>query len=276
MGFLAYVKYLVGIDSERRVSRRTEALAARCLATREIEGQYETNDETDVVFDNWTGRARDGPASSEAAYEEAVNARPYGCSAVQGTRRQPEQSAWNWFQAFQGVPESNPDEVTIEEIFHPPKLVFGTVPDDLDRLETPANADAGIQTEPEVAESVSPKVRSDADRSRISRLASAAAKVKFGLPKCTEANMLVVGKFIRDWLDERGVRPSHIEHIAPIATALVFVPTRADVEARAILASRPVVQAFEAYNATYWSESQPLWWKPSTWFGRAYARPFAG
>lgn len=120
--------------------------------------------------------------------------------------------------------------------------------------------------------------RKKSDVARMVRLASAAARAKFGLPKATEANLLVVGKFIRDWLEDYGMRPTHIAGIAPLATSLTFIPSRSDVLMRQMLASEAAINMTNEHNAAHYSVAQFSWLRPSTWLGlgRAYARPFAG
>lgn len=89
--------------------------------------------------------------------------------------------------------------------------------------------------------------RDPALRMRIARAAAMEVKAKVGLLKDTEANNLVAGRIIRDYLKERGLRPSHIAQIAPIATVLALMPMRADVEARKMRATAQAYERGEEY-----------------------------
>lgn len=57
------------------------------------------------------------------------------------------------------------------------------------------------------------------------------AKSEFGLLKRTEANRLMVRKFMRDHMREHGVRPSHIAAHLDKSVAIFFIPTKMDIEA---------------------------------------------
>lgn len=59
-------------------------------------------------------------------------------------------------------------------------------------------------------------------------------KAKFGTPTRCEANRLVVRKFLYDTCREDGLVARHINEHIDIATALVFVPSRRELEAAAI------------------------------------------
>jgi hypothetical protein len=56
-------------------------------------------------------------------------------------------------------------------------------------------------------------------------LAVQEARTIYGVVNDNRANRLVVSKFIRDWMRERGMRPSHIVKYSVIAIELFFVPT---------------------------------------------------
>lgn len=95
-------------------------------------------------------------------------------------------------------------------------------------------------------------------RMRCARQCAWYVKSKVGLPKRTEANREMVSRLARDWLRDRGLRPSHICRVAPIATALVFVPSADDVDARQIDACTAAVDAREAYEAG-WADRRFTW-----------------
>lgn len=89
--------------------------------------------------------------------------------------------------------------------------------------------------------------RDPALRMRIARAAAMEVKAKVGLLKDTEANNLVVGRIVRDYLAARGLRPTHIAQIAPMATVLALTPMRADVEARMMRATAVAYERSEEY-----------------------------
>jgi hypothetical protein len=60
-------------------------------------------------------------------------------------------------------------------------------------------------------------------------------KAKFGCPKVTEANRLTIRKFLYDLCRERGLIARHIADHLDVATALVLVPSRVEIQAAAIL-----------------------------------------
>lgn len=91
------------------------------------------------------------------------------------------------------------------------------------------------------------------------------AKGEFGLMKRTEANRLVVQHWIRDKMKEHGVRPSHLSQLLPIAVAVAFLPTRADIMAAQILGSSTFAAKEE--EAHGWGHVV------AGWFGATVRRP---
>lgn len=77
-----------------------------------------------------------------------------------------------------------------------------------------------------------------------------AAKAEFGLLKRTEANRLVVQKFIRDAMRDRNMRPTHIAWYLPLAVEAAFIPTRYDILAKKIAATDAVAE-IEARNGPW-------------------------
>jgi siderophore synthetase component len=59
-------------------------------------------------------------------------------------------------------------------------------------------------------------------------------KAKFATPQRTEANKLVVRKYLYDLCRERGLLARHINDHLDIATNLVFVPSRDELTGLAI------------------------------------------
>lgn len=91
-------------------------------------------------------------------------------------------------------------------------------------------------------------------RNRAARRAAAHVRAKVGLLKRTEANDLVVGRLLRDYLSEKGVRPTHVVAIEPIARTYYYMPTTEDIYARQLDASRSAVEQRARYEATYYTD----------------------
>lgn len=83
-------------------------------------------------------------------------------------------------------------------------------------------------------------------------------KSQMGPVKRTEANRLVAARIARDYLKDRGVRPTHMNQIIPIALALVFTPTEADILEQQLMGSTAFVEADEDHTATYHSRGSGL------------------
>lgn len=63
------------------------------------------------------------------------------------------------------------------------------------------------------------------------------AKAEFGPLRRTEANRLMVRKYLRDTMREHGLRPSHISKHLDVVVRMVFIPSRAEIDAHRIGAS---------------------------------------
>lgn len=98
------------------------------------------------------------------------------------------------------------------------------------------------------------RLQSKSGRQAAAKRAASHVRAKIGLPEYRQANVMVASRLVRDYLSECGVRPSHVAAIAPIATALVFVPTAADIEAKQMLAAAAVVERREAMEADYYTD----------------------
>lgn len=86
-----------------------------------------------------------------------------------------------------------------------------------------------------------------------------AAKAKFGLLDRTVANRLMVQGWISAQMKEHGVRPSHCIRILPMATALTFVATEWDIEAKKLEATFAVHERHK--QNTTWKRVVPRpWW----------------
>lgn len=97
--------------------------------------------------------------------------------------------------------------------------------------------------------------------SKISWVAKCAvqARVKFGTVKDTEANREMLSDFIRKHMVERGVRPSHIVQLYPLAVTLALVPTGHDIESARMLGSATRRDADEAYGARWHPNEFAAW-----------------
>lgn len=110
-------------------------------------------------------------------------------------------------------------------------------------------------------------------RDLISNMA-AEAKQKFPLIRKSEANYLVVRRFIYDRLKEHGVRVSHIKTVLPLAIELAFVPDESEIEAIQFAASAQVNLMHERYEEKWTNKSGILsmfQWKTYRRTGRGFS-----
>jgi hypothetical protein len=112
------------------------------------------------------------------------------------------------------------------------------IPEDVDLLakDVMANVDAGECEEEEGSHFYVP----DGNRGKFLAKIVLLAKAEFGLLKRLESNRLMVRKYLRDLMRERGMRPSHIAQQLDVGVALFFVPNEADVLAHQIGATMEV------------------------------------
>lgn len=75
---------------------------------------------------------------------------------------------------------------------------------------------------------------------RFAALVAREVKCKMGLPKRTKANWIVATELVNKVLADRDVRKVDRAHFAPLATQMVFIPTRFDVVARQMALSDTV------------------------------------
>lgn len=75
-------------------------------------------------------------------------------------------------------------------------------------------------------------------RGRFQAKLIAIAKAEFGLLARTQANRLMVRKFLRDHMRERGMRPTHIAQHLDVSVACFFIPSSQDIVAHQLGASR--------------------------------------
>lgn len=80
------------------------------------------------------------------------------------------------------------------------------------------------------------------------------AKAEFGLLRRTEANRLMVRKFLRDHMREHGMRPTHIAQHLDVSTACFFIPSEQDMIAHQLGASREALSRDRVIN-TIWESA---------------------
>lgn len=69
------------------------------------------------------------------------------------------------------------------------------------------------------------------------RWAAASIRADTVLPSRTRANKLMVETCVKRFLEEHGVRKTHISQHLPVIVAMLFIPSKADVESRLLLGS---------------------------------------
>lgn len=87
------------------------------------------------------------------------------------------------------------------------------------------------------------------DTSRIIRLAAAHVVKRIGLPKRTEANVMVARRLVVEYLETiKDLRTTHYLRIVPLAVELAFIPTRYDIAARDLAACAQAQENREAFD----------------------------
>jgi hypothetical protein len=120
-----------------------------------------------------------------------------------------------------------------------------------------ANIDDGDFSEEEKDETFyDPKMK----RGRFQARLVCVAKAEFGLLPRSQANKLMVRKFLRDYMRERGMRPTHIVQHLDVSVALVFIPSEQDVIAHQLGASKAALDRDRLINT--------LWYSAYGYFGR--------
>lgn len=101
---------------------------------------------------------------------------------------------------------------------------------------------------------------------RFAALVAREVKCKMGLPKRTKANWIVATELVNKVLAERDVRKVDRAHFAPLATQMVFIPTRFDVVARQLALSDTVQQRHDEFTGASktwrrrWARTLGLGW----------------
>jgi len=84
------------------------------------------------------------------------------------------------------------------------------------------------------------------------------AKSEFGLLKRTEANRLMVRKFLRDHMQDHGMRPTHIAEYLDVSVAIFFIPCRQDLIAHQVGSSMAAQSMNEMIQTQWESIYRPL------------------
>jgi len=90
-------------------------------------------------------------------------------------------------------------------------------------------------------------------RGRFQAKLVAIAKAEFGLLGRTQANRLMVRKFLRDHMRERGMRPTHIAQHLDVSVACFFIPSEQDMIAHQLGASREALTRDAMINTAWQS-----------------------
>ena len=105
---------------------------------------------------------------------------------------------------------------------------------------------------------------------RFARRVALVARAKYGLLPRTEANRIMVRKYLHDYLVERDTRVSTMARMLDRAVEYAFIPTADDVGLARLRATEAVTQRVEDANAEYWSFR---WWFLSPFGLRLGDRP---
>jgi len=97
-----------------------------------------------------------------------------------------------------------------------------------------------------------------------------AAKIEFNLRGHTEADRLVVRRFIKDKMVLHGMRVAHIAKQLDLAVEAAFAVTRDELFAIEYASTRHVVDRYDARDNKYWTFFGWTVWRTSR--ARAYAR----
>jgi hypothetical protein len=84
------------------------------------------------------------------------------------------------------------------------------------------------------------------------------AKAEFGYLNRTQANRLMVRKFMRDFMRERGMRPTHIAQHLDVSVACFFIPSDQDMIAYQLGASREAISRDRVINTLWESYFGPI------------------
>jgi hypothetical protein len=121
-------------------------------------------------------------------------------------------------------------------------------------VDVMANVDNGDFTEKEEDVDFS-KITS---RGRFQAKLITLAKSEFGLIPRSEANRLMVRKFLRDQMRERGMRPTHIAAHVDVSVSCFFIPSKNDLVAHQVGAAMKTLEMDEKINGEWESIFRPI------------------
>lgn len=96
------------------------------------------------------------------------------------------------------------------------------------------------------------------EKTKFRKWCVAMLRSKIGYQKRSEANRLMVDKVIRDLLAEHHVRPTQWHSHIPVISAMYFIPSDAELEARSLLGSD---EAWRRESAAKESLVSGGWWR---------------
>lgn len=105
-------------------------------------------------------------------------------------------------------------------------------------------------------------------------------KLKFGIPKRTEANRLVAREWLHKRLSSRNTRYQHMRSVIPLALELCFLKDSLDLEVEELMLDPSVVRRAQQSVQPYWQRTTWAAWAADTFLpgaaSRALARAFPG
>lgn len=105
-------------------------------------------------------------------------------------------------------------------------------------------------------------------------------KLKFGIPKRTEANRLVAREWLHKHLRSRNTRYQHMRSVIPLALELCFLKDSLDLEVEALMLDPSVVRRAQQSVQPYWQRKTWAAWLADNFLpgsaSRALARAFPG
>lgn len=87
---------------------------------------------------------------------------------------------------------------------------------------------------------------------RFRRWAAASIRADTVLPTRSRANKLMVETVVKRFLEEHGVRKTHISQHLPVIVAMLFIPSKADVESRLLLGSSVALNQDALMRGSTW------------------------
>lgn len=105
-------------------------------------------------------------------------------------------------------------------------------------------------------------------------------KLKFGIPKRTEANRLVAREWLHKHLRSRNTRYQHMRSVIPLALELCFLKDSLDLEVETLMLDPSVVRRAQQSVLPYWQKKTWASWLADNLLpgaaSRALARAFPG